>query len=109
MAGDTAAAIASYSGPGATEIAEAAAAAPGFETVDYKAAFVKIDKDWGASPIWGTIRAYSPKFTSGYFLNAVDMQKSADGPQLRPENGRIYGTLFLRTLFMSVCTTNINQ
>ncbi|WP_176248832.1 ABC transporter permease [Sulfitobacter sp. HGT1] len=105
MAGDTAAAIASYSGPGATEIAEAAAAAPGFETVDYKAAFVKIDKDWGASPIWGTIRAYSPKFTSGYFLNAVDMQKSADGPQLRPENERIYGTLFLRTLFMSVCIT----
>ncbi len=105
MAGDTAAAIASYSGPGATEITEAAAAAPGFETVDYKAAFVKIDKDWGASPIWGTIRAYSPKFTSGYFLNAVDMQKSADGPQLRPENERIYGTLFLRTLFMSVCIT----
>ncbi len=105
MAGDTATAIASYSGPGANEIAEAAAAAPNFETVEYKSAFVKIDKDWGATPIWETIRVYSPRFTNGYFLNAVDMQKAADGPQLRPENERIYGTLFLRTLFMSVCIT----
>ena len=105
LTGDTAAAIASYSGPGATEIAEAAAAAPDFETVDYKAAFTKIDKDWGVSPIWETIRAYSPKFTNGYFLNSIDMQKSADGPEFRPENQRIYGTLFLRTLFMSVVIT----
>lgn len=105
LTGDTASAIASYSGPGATEIAEAAAAATGFETVDYKEAFTKIDKDWAASPIWGTIRAYSPRFTNGYFLNSIDMQKSADGAEFRPENERIYGTLFLRTLFMSVCIT----
>lgn len=33
------------------------------------------------------------------------MQKSENGPEMRPENERIYGTLFLRTLFMSVCIT----
>ncbi len=105
LTGDTASSIANYSGPGAAEIAEAAAAAPSFETVEYKTAFAEIDKDWVATPIWETIRAYSPDFTNGYFLNSVDMQKSADGPDFRPENQRIYGTLFLRTLFMSMCIT----
>ncbi len=105
LTGENASSIASYSGTGAAEIAEAAAAAPSFETVEYKTAFAEIDKDWVALPVWETIRAYSPNFTNGYFLNSVDMQKSADGPEFRPENQRIYGTLFLRTLFMSMCIT----
>ncbi len=105
LTGPAAAAIASYTGPGAAELAEAAAAAPSFQNVGYKEAFVKIDKDWGRTPIWQTISTYSPKFTNGYFLNAIDMQKTPDGPALRPENERIYGTLFKRTLFMSVCIT----
>ena len=105
LTGPTAALIASYTGPASAELIEAAAAAPAFDTVDYKAAFSEIDKDWGKTPIWGTIRAYSPALTNGYFLNAVDMQKSPDGPEFRPDNERIYGTLFLRTLFMSICIT----
>lgn len=101
----TASQIASYSGPASAELTEAAAAAPTFDAVDYKTAFTEIDDDWGKTPIWSTIRAYSPALTNGYFLNAVDMQKTADGPEFRPDNERIYGTLFLRTLFMSVCIT----
>ena len=103
--GPTAAQVAAYTGPGATELAQAAAAAPSFATVDYMQAFADIDKDWGELPIWQTISTYSPKFTNGYFLNAVDMQKTPDGPALRPEDERIYWTLFKRTLFMSVCIT----
>lgn len=103
--GPTADQIAAYAGPGATELAQAAAAAPSFATVDYMQAFAEIDKDWGELPIWQTISTYSPKFTNGYFLNAVDMQKTPDGPALRPEDERIYWTLFKRTLFMSVCIT----
>ena len=105
LTGPTSASIAGYTGPGASELAEVAAAAPSFETVDYKSAFINIDKDWDQPPIWVTIREYSPRFTNGYFLNAVDMQKSENGPELRPENQRIYWTLFKRTLFMSVCIT----
>jgi putative spermidine/putrescine transport system permease protein len=105
LTGPTSASIAGYTGPGASELAEVAAAAPSFETVDFKSAFIKIDKDWDQPPIWVTIREYSPRFTNGYFLNAVDMQKSENGPELRPENQRIYWTLFKRTLFMSVCIT----
>jgi putative spermidine/putrescine transport system permease protein len=105
LTGPTAAQVVSYAGPGATELKEAAAAAPGFETVDYPAAFTKIDKDWAKPAIWETIQMYSAPFTSGYFLNAIDMQKSVDGPEMRPENQRLYGTLFLRTLFMSLVIT----
>jgi putative spermidine/putrescine transport system permease protein len=105
LTGPTASQIASYSGPASAELTEAAASAPTFDAVDYKTAFTEIDDDWGKTPIWSTIRAYSPALTNGYFLNAVDMQKTADGPEFRPDNERIYGTLFLRTLFMSVCIT----
>lgn len=105
LTGPTASQIASYSGPASAELTEAAAAASTFDAVDYKTAFTEIDDDWGKTPIWSTIRAYSPALTNGYFLNAVDMQKTADGPEFRPDNERIYGTLFLRTLFMSVCIT----
>ncbi|SFU14081.1 ABC transporter permease [Sedimentitalea nanhaiensis] len=70
-----------------------------------KDAFIKIDKDWGKPDIWRTIQTYSPRYTNGYFLNAVDMQKGPDGPEARPENQQIYLMLFGRTLFMSLMIT----
>ncbi|MEO9780468.1 MAG: ABC transporter permease [Sedimentitalea sp.] len=70
-----------------------------------KEAFVDIDKDWGEVPIWQTIKTYSPNYTNGYFLNAVDMQKGPDGAEARPENQQIYMILFGRTLFMSMVIT----
>ncbi len=105
LTGPTATQIAAYDGPAAAQIKAATAAAADFETVDYAAAFADVDKDWAETPIWETIQTYSGPFTNGYFLNAVDMQKSPDGAELRPENQRVYGTLFLRTLFMSLMIT----
>lgn len=105
LTGPTAPQIAAYDGPAAAQIKAAAAAAADFETVDYAVAFADVDKDWAETPIWETIQTYSGPFTNGYFLNAVDMQKSPDGAELRPENQRVYGTLFLRTLFMSLMIT----
>ncbi len=78
---------------------------PGFETVDVIAAFDDIDEDWLDVEVWRTIQLYSPNYTSGYFLNAVDMQKTDDGPALRDEDERIYGLLFQRTMFMSLMIT----
>jgi putative spermidine/putrescine transport system permease protein len=95
----------SYAGPAAAQLKAAAAAAPAFETVNFSEAFVKINKDWHAVDVWQTIKLYSPKYTSGYFLNAVDMQNSVDGAEKRPENERIYGILFWRTMVMSVAIT----
>ncbi len=71
----------------------------------FKERFLDMDDDWGDPDIWRTVRAYSPRYTNGYFLNAVDMEKTPDGPELRPENERIYFTLFARTMFMSLIIT----
>ncbi len=97
--------VAAYSGPGAAELQEAAAAVPAFETVDFTQAFVKADRDWDEFRVWKTIQTYSPAYTAGYFLNAVDMQNGLDGPEMRPENQQIYLLLFWRTLVMSVTIT----
>ena len=96
-----------YTGPAAAELQEAAAAVGGFETVDYRAAFVDMDKDWADPGVWQTIKTYAPTMTNGYFLNAIDMQKTADGPEFRPENQQIYITLFWRTMLMSVAITSM--
>ena len=97
--------LASYNGPAAAQLTAAAAAVASFETVNYAQAFNKIDKDWLDVELWKTIKVYSPKYTSGYFLNAVDRQKSVDGVEKRPENQRIYAILFWRTMVMSVAIT----
>jgi putative spermidine/putrescine transport system permease protein len=97
--------VAGYGGPGAAELQEAAAAVSGLETVDFTAAFEDIDEDWHSLDVWETIQIYSPQFTSGYFLNAVDMKKGLDGVEQRPESERIYLMLFGRTLFMSLVIT----
>ncbi len=96
---------AAYTGPAAAELAEAAAAAGPFETVNFSEAFLDIDHDWHSLDVWQTIKLYSPDYTSGYFLNAIDMQKSPDGIEMRPENQQIYGILFWRTMVMSVAIT----
>ncbi|WP_299672736.1 ABC transporter permease [uncultured Roseobacter sp.] len=97
--------ISGYAGPGSAELLEAMAAVRSFETVDYPAAFEEVDEDWHSIPVWQTIQTYSPDFTSGYFLNSVDMKKSPDGPVIRPEDEQIYIKLFIRTLFMSLVIT----
>jgi putative spermidine/putrescine transport system permease protein len=101
----TGADISGYTGPGAEELQEAAAVVASFETVDFPAAMTKVDKDWSSLDVWQTLKVYSPDFTSGYFLNSIDMQKSVDGPEMRPENQQFYIRLFVRTLIMSLVIT----
>ena len=99
--------VSSYSGPHAAELqaADALVSSPEFETADIRTVFEDIDEDWMDVEVWQTIKTYSPDYTSGYFLNAVDMQKTPEGPALRDEDERIYGLLFKRTLFMSLVIT----
>ena len=72
---------------------------------DWKGQFEKIHDGWVDPEMWGVIKTYAPALTSGYFLNSVDRQKTADGSEWRPENQQIYITLFWRTLVMSVVIT----
>lgn len=97
--------LSGYSGPGADLLAEAAGAAGEFETITFKDGFAEMDEDWVDVPVWQTIQTFSPAYTGGYFLNAVDRELSAEGVQPRPDNERIYIMLFQRTLFMSLVIT----
>jgi len=54
---------------------------------------------------WQTIQTHSGLYTSGYFLNAVDAQKTPDGIAWQPEEKQILLTLFGRTLMMSLVIT----
>jgi len=94
-----------YSGPQAELIAEAREAAQGFETQRLSQAFIDEDEDWADREVWATIKTYSPAYTPGYFLNAVDRQLTPDGIEQRPETEQIYGILFQRTIFMSLTIT----
>jgi len=100
-------AVQAYTGPGAAELVEAQSAVAGFDRVDYRAEFADIDEDWTDPDVWSTIKTYSGTYTNGYFLNAVDMEKTADGAQWRPENQQLYITLFWRTLVMSLAITGM--
>ena len=97
--------LSGYSGPGAAELREAAAAAPGFESMTFQTAFSEMNSGWDDIEVWRTIKLYSPDYTPGYFVNAIDMQKTPDGIELRPDGERIYAMLFQRTLFMSLVIT----
>ncbi|WP_425039904.1 ABC transporter permease [Primorskyibacter sp. S187A] len=67
--------------------------------------FLDADEDWADLDVWTTMQTYSPRYTTGYFLNAVDMEKSPDGAIAKPENQQIYIKLFWRTLVMSLAIT----
>ena len=99
--------VSDYDGPHADMLQAAAelVASPDFETITFTDGFAEVDEDWADPEIWNTIKMYAPPYTTGYFLNAVDMEKTVDGPQLRDEDERIYGLLFKRTMFMSMVIT----
>ena len=74
----------------------------GVMPVSLQTQFADIDDDWLDVEVWETIKIYAPEYTSGYFLNSVDLLKGADGIEARPENEKIYVTLFIRTMIMSL-------
>ena len=77
----------------------------GFESLSLLEAFLAEDAGWADPAMWTALRNYSGSYTAGYFLNAVDMQIGADGIEMRPADERIYITLFVRTIILSVTIT----
>ena len=102
---DTVAAIDSYSGPHAQDLKLLTAQLDQLPDLMFRDAFADLDEDWLDPEVWQTIKIYSPDYTSGYFLNAVDMEIGSDGAQMRPDNQQIYIKLFVRTLWMSLVIT----
>ena len=71
----------------------------------FKEKLTKVHKGWGELEVWQTIKTHSPTYTSGYFLNAVDMRKTVQGVEWQPEDKTILIKLFQRTLVMSLIIT----
>ena len=92
-----------YAGPGADLLKEAQAAR--LPVPAMTAAFADMDEDWADSTVWKTIQTHSSDYTSGYFLNAVDAQKTPDGVAWQPQEKQILLTLFGRTIWMSLLIT----
>lgn len=67
----------------------------------FKEKLIKIHKNWGEIEIWQTLKVHSSKYTSGYFLNAIDMRKTVSGSEFQPEEKQVLLLLFKRTLIMS--------
>ena len=99
--------LSGYDGPRAEMLAAADALvdSPEFSRLPFTDGFAEIDEAWVQPQIWQTLKLYSPDYTPGYFLNAMDMQLTPEGMEKRPENERIYMLLFGRTLFMSLAIT----
>lgn len=92
----------SYDGSYRDLIDAAITAAPGFASVSIKDQFLDIDDGWGDPEVWGTIKAFAPEYTPGYFLNAVDLKLTPTGITMQDADQRIYILLFERTIFMSL-------
>ncbi|PID60354.1 MAG: polyamine ABC transporter permease [Gammaproteobacteria bacterium] len=72
---------------------------------DFKAQFLEIDEDWGDATYWNLLERLSPPITDGYYLAAIDAERTAEGIARKPERQRLYLMLFGRTLFMSIVIT----
>ena len=75
------------------------------EPTDFQAQFLKADKKWGNVEIWAVIKRFSGNYTDGYFLAALDRERTSEGIEQVPEDERIYLFLFGRTLFLSITIT----
>ena len=75
------------------------------EAGNIKAQFIAIDKDWASVENWAVLQRFSPAYTDGYYLSAVDAQRTREGIRAKPESEQIYLMLFGRTLFMSLVIT----
>lgn len=75
------------------------------EAGPFKEQFLNADKKWNNVEVWQVLQRFSPKLTDGYFLNAFDAKRGADGIEMKPADERIYMFLFGRTLFLSIAIT----
>jgi len=69
-------------------------------------AMIALDKKWGKIDVWRVIKRESSKYTSSYYLAAVDAEKLSDGSfAMKSEDRQVYVKLFWRTLRLSFTIT----
>lgn len=74
----------------------------------FKEQLIKANKRWGELETWALLKRESDKYTSSYFLAAVDMRfGDFGGVEAQPEKRQIYVDLFIRTIWLSALITAI--
>jgi putative spermidine/putrescine transport system permease protein len=72
----------------------------------WKEALIKINKKWGQTETWATIKQVGARYTLGFYLSALDMQYDSEGSIVtQPEDMQIYTQLYWRTLWVSLLIT----
>jgi putative spermidine/putrescine transport system permease protein len=71
----------------------------------FKDKLIDVHDGFGEAQTWQVIKTHSVTYTNGYFLNAVDMQRTPEGAEWQPENKQVLLKLFGRTLWMSLIIT----
>lgn len=75
-------------------------------TTDWQKAMIDIHPDWGNRDIWQVIKYAGEKLTWRYYLNALDLTRDNAGNIVaQPAEKRIYITLIMRTLLVSLAVT----
>jgi putative spermidine/putrescine transport system permease protein len=83
-----------------------AAEKAGEMTAPYAPAFGSIDPRWGARETWIVYKNAAEVYTLGFYLAALDMTRNVDREfVMKPEEDRIYVTLFMRTLAIAGIVT----
>ncbi len=97
--------LADIPGPAGLDLVAAREAIAALDIPSTRDAFLEIDEDWADPEVWGTIKAFSSPYTAGYYLAAMDLAKTPAGVEPVDEDQRIYRTLFLRTMVLSLTIT----
>jgi putative spermidine/putrescine transport system permease protein len=76
-------------------------------TPPYKEKVIKLNKKWGDVKIWRIIQRENSVITSSYYVAAMDMQYNikTDDVEFKSEDERIYLSLFVKTLLISLAVT----
>jgi len=80
-------------------------ASANFPESNYKEQFLDIHDGWGKLSNWQTIHRLSPRYVDSYYWASVDRERTSSGVEHKPEKERIYVTLFIRTLLISLLIT----
>jgi putative spermidine/putrescine transport system permease protein len=71
-------------------------------------AFIAIDKRWGETKYWNTLKKASPRLTAYYLLTAIDKRMDAMGNIIpAPKEVTIYVQMLIQTIVMSAIVTLI--
>jgi len=73
---------------------------------EIQAKLLQLDQRWGEQPFWQAIAKNSSRWTADYLLASVDLRRGSQGAVERmPEDQRAFGTILLRTFYISFVVT----